>query len=252
MIKSVGITVPAHNEEDLLPACLHALRLAERAVAGVPVHTIVVADNCTDRTAEVALSCGASVIWVGAQAVGAARAAGMSKLLRHFSGLDPRELWLATTDADTTVPQSWIERQLSYANQAWDAVLGTVAVTDWQDRPAHLPSIFAAHYEFGDAPHPHVHGANLGIRASAYLRAGGFRHLVTAEDHALVEALTAAGISAIRADDIAVTTSARPDARAPHGFSHLLANLAAGGVAAGLAPPSAGSPMSYRDEGRTR
>ena len=36
--------------------------------------------------------------------------------------------------------------------------------------------------------HPHVHGANLGFRASAYLRAGGFPALPTAEDHALVAA----------------------------------------------------------------
>jgi RNA polymerase sigma-70 factor (ECF subfamily) len=38
-----------------------------------------------------------------------------------------------------------------------------------------------------------VHGANLGIRASAYLAAGGFPPLPTAEDHALLAA-------AIRAD----------------------------------------------------
>ncbi|HXS66051.1 MAG TPA: glycosyltransferase [Streptosporangiaceae bacterium] len=227
MIKSVGITVPAHNEEDLLPACLDALRLAAQAVAGLTVQTIVVADDCADRTAAAALRRGVSVISVRAKAVGAARAAGMNELLRRFSGIDPRDLWLATTDADTTVPRFWLERQLSHADQGWDAVLGTVTVADWEDRPAHLLTSFAAHYEFGDAAHPHVHGANLGIRASAYVDVGGFSHLATAEDHALVEALAAAGVSALRAADIEVTTSARCDARAPHGFSHLLTKLAA-------------------------
>jgi glycosyltransferase involved in cell wall biosynthesis len=226
MIRSVGITVPAHNEEDLLPACLQALQFAARTIAGVPAHTVVVADNCTDRTAQAAISSGASVISVSARAVGAARAAGMNELLRHFSDVERRDLWLATTDADTTVPSAWLERQLRYADQGWDAVLGTVTVADWIDGPAHLAATFAAHYEFGDDPHPHVHGANLGIRASAYVGAGGFSHLATAEDHAFVSALTLAGFPVLRAADIAVTTSARLGGRAPLGFSHLLTKLA--------------------------
>lgn len=226
MIKSVGVTVPAHNEEDLLPACLSALRAAAQAVASLPVHVVVVADNCTDRTVQAAISGGASVISVNAQAVGTARAAGMRELLRRFSGIDRRDLWLATTDADTTVPPAWLERQLCYADQGWDAVLGTVSVAEWTDVPAHLAATFAAHYEFGEGAHPHVHGANLGMRASAYLGAGGFGHLVTAEDHAFVSAFTLAGYSVARAADIAVTTSARLSGRAPLGFSHLLTRLA--------------------------
>jgi hypothetical protein len=35
-----------------------------------------------------------------------------------------------------------------------------------------------------------VHGANLGFTARAYLAAGGFGSLQTAEDHAFVQALT--------------------------------------------------------------
>ena len=37
-----------------------------------------------------------------------------------------------------------------------------------------------------DGTHPHVHGANLGMRADAYLAAGGWNPLPTAEDHDLV------------------------------------------------------------------
>jgi glycosyltransferase involved in cell wall biosynthesis len=224
-IEAVGVVVPAHNEETLLPACLAALgRVA--SVVGVPVSVLVVADTCTDRTAAVARACGARVIAIGARNVGAARAAGMAELLRLTAGVDPSAVWLATTDADTVVPPGWLERQLRYVGQGWDVVLGTVTVADWDGHPPHVPAAFGALYEFGDGPHQHVHGANLGIRASAYLAAGGFRSLPTAEDHALLAAATEVGCSVLQASDIAVETSARRHARAPLGFSHLLRTLA--------------------------
>ncbi len=224
-IAAVGVVVPAHNEETLLPACLAALDRAASAI-GMPVSALVVADACTDRTAAVARACGARVIAIGARNVGAARAAGMAGLLRLTAGADPSAVWLATTDADTVVPPGWLERQLRYAGQGWDVVLGTVTVADWDEHPPHVPAAFDALYEFGDGPHPHVHGANLGIRASAYLAAGGFRTLRTAEDHALLAAATEAGCSVLQASDITVETSARRRARAPLGFGHLLRTLA--------------------------
>lgn len=225
MIEAAGIVVPAHNEETLLPACLTALRRAAGSV-GLPVHLLVVADSCTDGTIAAARACGARVIGIQARSVGAARAAGMRQLLRLMAGSDPAAVWLATTDADTIVRPRWLHRQLRYADRGWDLVLGTVTVADWSEHPPHVPAAFAARYASGDRPHPHVHGANLGIRASAYLAAGGFRPLRTAEDHALVAAAAQAGCSVLRASDITVQTSARRQARAPAGFSHLLRTLA--------------------------
>jgi len=222
---AAGVVVPAHNEEAMLPACLAALRRAV-AAAGIPVHLVVVADTCTDRTAAVARACGARVISTGARNVGAARAAGMTEMLRLAAGRVPAAVWLATTDADTVVPSGWLRRQLRYAERGWDVVLGTVAVADWEEYPPHVPAAFEAMYGHGGGPHPHVHGANLGIRASAYLAAGGFRPLATAEDHALLAAATEAGCPVVQAGDITVRTSGRRQARAPLGFSHLLRTLA--------------------------
>jgi glycosyltransferase involved in cell wall biosynthesis len=230
-----GAVVPAHNEEERLPACLAALREAAGSVR-IPVHLMVVADACTDETAAVAAACGAQVIRIRARNVGAARAAGMAGLLRRTADTDPAAVWLATTDADTVVPPGWLRRQLSYAGQGWDVVLGTVTVTDWDEHPPHTPAAFAAMYEFSEAPHPHVHGANLGIRASAYLAAGGFKSLRTAEDHALTAAATEAGCLVLQASDITVETSARRQARAPRGFSHVLRALAREPEPGGSAP----------------
>jgi hypothetical protein len=121
-----------------------------------------------------------------------------------------------------------MRRQLEYANAGWDVVLGTVTVTDWDGHPPHVPVAFGERYAFGPGPHPHVHGANLGIRASAYLATGGFRPLRTAEDHAMLAAATQAGCPVVHAGDIPVQTSGRRLARAPRGFSNLLRTLADG------------------------
>jgi glycosyltransferase involved in cell wall biosynthesis len=224
--RTVGVVVPAHNEEALLPGCLASLQQAAQCAAA-PVRLVVVADACTDQTVRRAREAGATVVEICSRNVGAARAAGMRAVLRQMPQAGPSDVWLATTDADTRVPSDWLVRQLSHADQGWDAVLGTVTVADWADRPTHAADAFAAHYGHGEGPHPHVHGANFGIRASAYLAAGGFPSLRTAEDHALLRALSAVGIAAKRADDITVQTSARRHARAPDGFSHLLGTLTA-------------------------
>ena len=225
MIEAVGLVVPAHDEEDLLPGCLAALRQAVRQAGPRPVHTLVVADACGDRTAQRARAGGAEVIEIHARRVGAARAAGFTAALCLTRGTDPAKVWLATTDADTRVPSHWLARQISYAEADWDAVLGTVTVSDWSAHPAHAADIFAAQYAHEAGSHRHVHGANLGVRAAAYLAAGGFQALRTGEDHALVNALEAAGRPIVRGTDLTVETSARRQARAPHGFGHLLTTL---------------------------
>jgi glycosyltransferase involved in cell wall biosynthesis len=229
VIEAVGVVIPAHNEEDLLPACLAAVWRAALPLAPVPVHLVVVADACTDRTAQRAARSGASVVPVQARCVGAARAAGMQEVLRRTQGLDPAHIWLATTDADTLVPPGWLRGQLRYAAAGWDAVAGTVTVTDWAGRPAHLPAVFRQHYGESRGTHPHVHGANLGFTARAYLVAGPFPPVPTAEDHALVSALSVAGSRVLHTTEVSVRTSARQRARAPHGFSHLLSTLAVAG-----------------------
>ena len=108
-VEAAGVVVPAHDEQTLLPACLMALRQAAGAVT-IPVHVVVVADTCTDRTAATARACGAEVIGIRARNVGTARAAGMTGLLRLTAGHDPAVTWLATTDADTVVPSGWLRR----------------------------------------------------------------------------------------------------------------------------------------------
>ena len=149
------------------------------------------------------------------------------EVLSRPPALDPDEVWLATTDADTLVPADWLVRHLRYAAAGWDAVVGTITVTSWAGHPPEVPLLFHEHYATARGTHPHVHGANLGFRAVAYLAAGGFSPSPTAEDHALIDSLTAAGRRVLRTTEVSVVTSARRRARAPLGFSHLLSTLAA-------------------------
>jgi len=228
VIEAVGVVVPARNEELLLPACLDSIAVAAAAVS-VRVHVVVVLDGCTDATDQVVAGTDgfASQIALDAGNVGVARAAGMSAILRRERALRRDRLWLATTDADSTVPADWLTCQLSYEAGGADVVVGTVRVTDWTGHAPRVPARFASLYATAARPgHPHVHGANMGLRASAYLQSGGLAPLALDEDHALVAACAAAGVTIERAADLPVTTSARRRARASGGFADLLARLA--------------------------
>jgi glycosyltransferase involved in cell wall biosynthesis len=55
-----ALLIPAHNEEDALPATLRACAQLDYPAAKLKVY--VVADNCTDRTATVAAAAGARVL----------------------------------------------------------------------------------------------------------------------------------------------------------------------------------------------
>ena len=177
--------------------------------------------------------------------VGAARAAGVEALL---TSQDPSTLWLATTDADSTVPQHWLTGQLEHAAQGFDAVVGTISMdsTD-QHYPDRVLAQARAEYTRAAAvagqsgagssdpksnTHRHVHGANLGMHADAYLAAGGFPPVVEHEDVVLVAALTRTGCRLAWVDDIAVTTSTRRDGRTPAGFAGYLRDLEQGIVSA--------------------
>ncbi|MGP0027372.1 MAG: glycosyltransferase, partial [Streptosporangiaceae bacterium] len=189
------------------------------------VRIVVAADACTDGTAALAQRAGAAVVPLSARNVGRARAAGLREVLRTSRD---RAGWLATTDADSLVPPDWLTQQLRYADAGWEAVAGTVTVADWTGHSAATATAFRRAYAMWQGPHPHVHGANLGFTARAYLAVGGFPALRTAEDRALVAALEAHGHRVLRTASLPVATSARSAYRAPAGFGHHLTTLGGG------------------------
>jgi glycosyltransferase involved in cell wall biosynthesis len=226
MITRVGIVVPARDEQDLLPPCLDALREAAARLdeaREIDVTIVVVLDGCVDDSAAVvARYDDVTALSIDVGSVGLARAAGCSHVLRGHAPGSPSTLWLASTDADSRVPANWLVRQIELAEQGAELILGTVTVDDWTDHAPHVAQRWAAGYVARDG-HPHVHGANVGCRADAYLAVGGFPGLSSDEDVALVAALADQVI--VRAGDMAVSTSARLRSRTTGGFATFLARL---------------------------
>lgn len=225
---TVAVVIPAHDEEQLLPAALAAVGRAARGsvLAGTRVLTVVVADRCRDRTAAVARNAGALVVSTNCRNPGRARAAGVSHALAQL-GAEAPGTWIATTDADSVVPPDWLTHHLTRAREGWQAVVGTVTLPPASSLAALHQTLYEATRPAGGAPwvHPHVHGANLGVDAAAYLDAGGFPSLAAGEDRALVEALERRGHRVLRTARCPVLTSPRLRARAHGGFGDYLSAM---------------------------
>ena len=216
-LREIMVVVPAHDEQDRLPGCLASIAVAADRV-DVPVRVTVVLDSCSDRTMD-AIVAPVRAVTVHVGNVGVARATGFA----DTSAGDPT-VWLATTDADCVVPSNWLADQIVHYTRSIQAVVGTVVV-DWREHSAATRLRYDRLYRTGGATHDHVHGANLGVRADAYWRVGGFRGLAVGEDVDLVQRLVAAETPLVWDANNAVLTSDRRDPRASGGFGDFVAAL---------------------------
>jgi glycosyltransferase involved in cell wall biosynthesis len=213
----IGVVIPAHNEAAYLASCLAAVNRAAVAkqLGGELVLVVVVLDTCSDESADIARQFGARIVNTNVLNVGIARGKGAEFAIRCGAR------WLAFTDADSIVAPDWIAKQLALNV---DAVCGTVEVRRWYSYGKRLQNLYASIYRDKDG-HSHIHGANLGVSAHAYEKAGGFRALECAEDVALVQDLKSTGASLVWSAAPRVVTSARCDYRRPAGFGAYLASL---------------------------
>ena len=232
-----GIVVPVHNEEHLVSAALDSLDQAVRYISEsrVSVGIVVVLDRCSDRssdlvsdwrnrTAEFHDAHHIEIFELEAGSVGSARSAGCQALFREWSHAAAEDIWLATTDADSEVPQDWIAAQLRMRSEGAQVWVGAVNVRDWSDRTPGTAEAWRCQYESEVLP---IHGANFGIDATTYLEAGGFGSLATGEDRDLFRRAVALGAT-IRHDPLVrVVTSGRRNGRAPRGFAHALTSIEA-------------------------
>ena len=101
---------------------------------------------------------------------------------------------------------------------------GIVSVDSFEGHGPEVPKRFQNSYSIlADGTHPHIHGANLGVRADRYVRAGGWANLKTGEDHDLWGRLQRTGARLLSSARLQVVTSGRRVGRAPNGFADALA-----------------------------
>jgi len=238
VIRALDVVVPARDEEALIGAALRAVLVARAALReqepGVRCRVIVALDACTDATPDVVARFAPDVeaLALAAGNAGRSRSAAVDLALCGFDR--PREHWICSTDADSVVPQSWLLDHLAAARAGALLARGSVRPRRTDLAPGAYDDWMARH-AMGAR---HVYGANLGVRADAYLLAGGFPSLRVGEDVALAEAVEALDPSLRSAlgvhPDAPVTvslphsvvlTSGRLDGRTPGGFAGYLRTL---------------------------
>lgn len=226
-IDRMAVVIPARNEEAALGSCLRSVTLAQQRIQryapDVRSIVVLVLDRCTDGSAAVAADFpSVEVVQSTAGQVGAARHLGVGHALRTLPG-PTRTCWIAGTDADSQVPPSWLVDQLTVARRGAHLVLGCIepdrnglsdnGFEEWLSRNPPFDG------------HPYVHGANLGIRADMYLRAGGYPRVAEHEDVMLAAAVRRLGGAVVSTATNPVVTSSRIHGRTPGGFAGYLAAL---------------------------
>ena len=222
------MVVPARDEEDSIVGSLWSIRAALDRCGLAPEESwiTVVADSCSDATADIArriLGDRGSVLECSVCSAGAARRLGAAHVLNHFAGVSHAEVWIANTDADTCVAGDWVVHQLALASEGYCGIVGVIQVDRVQGLvQEELRAVLADYTIHADGTHPHVHGANLGVRADAYIDAGGWTAIPLAEDHCLWSRVRARGWPTRSCSKTVVHTSGRLQGRAVGGFADSL------------------------------
>lgn len=234
--------IPARDEEQRLPQALDAL-----ARDGRVTDVLVVANGCSDATADVAWTGKASLRVALLETVALPGGVGEARRMGMEAALDaaPHTGILATTDADSRVGPNWGALTLAALSRA-DVACGRIVPDPLEF--ARLPALVRRHGRLEDrvnalraeldgARTPRQHdplprhnqspGASLALRAECYCRAGGFDPIPCHEDRRLVERLEASGARVARPWGLTVIASCRLTGRARGGMADTIAARAA-------------------------
>ena len=251
------VIVPVRNEAIALEATLLALT-NQVDLTGKPLdkncyEIIVLANNCTDNSAEIARNFARTqsvILHVvemtieGDRAhVGWVRKLLMDEAYRRLKSIGRNLGVIASTDGDTKVSPTWIAATLAEIKNGADAVGGRI-ITDSQERSKLDKATrlyYLRHLRYGylsaqleayidpdneSCPrHHHHYGASLAVTAQIYAKVGGLPPLRSSEDVALYEALKRIDARFRHSLQVRVITSARSIGRAEAGLSARLSQL---------------------------
>jgi len=128
----VSIVVPVYNEENYIEKCLQSiLNQTEK-----PSEVIVVDNNCTDKTIEIAKKYGVRVVKETTQGMIYARNAGFDAAQYEI---------IARIDADVILPPDWISKiKENFKDQMFGALSGPAYYHNFPKRlqVSHFPSLY--------------------------------------------------------------------------------------------------------------
>lgn len=158
----VSVVIPAFNEEHYLPQCLESIK--KQTFKDFEI--VVVDNNSTDKTAEVAKQYGARVVCEPVQGMTPARERGFKEAKAEI---------IARTDADIIVPPHWLETIYQAFLDHPDVVAVTGGInTPTRRLPHHIFDVYSQMYVrlCGTmiAGYPLLFGPNMGIRKSQWQR----------------------------------------------------------------------------------
>ncbi|OGY25613.1 MAG: hypothetical protein A2Z11_04735 [Candidatus Woykebacteria bacterium RBG_16_43_9] len=207
----ISVVIPAYNEEKYLADCLESLK--KQIFPKVHYEVIVVDNNSTDKTREIAESYEARIVGCQVQGVAAARRAGSEAAYGEI---------IAGTDADTRVASDWLEKiwHHFYEDPALAGLTGPVFFKDTNiifSKISYITFDIFQRFNFLIRK-PTFSGFNYAVRADAYREIGGINpELPSAEDIDLSFRLGKKGKVAYFEDCI-VYTSPRRIKKDPVGF----------------------------------
>ncbi len=190
---TVAVVVAVRNEEEVLPACLAALKRQEHTFRSL--HFVVVDDDSDDGTVSVANTFAANDGRFLVSSRPDARR-GKAAALAHGVSLVESDI-IVTTDADCTPPKGWLQaitRRLTETHS--DVVCGPTVVTgdSWIARAQRIDWLVlfgvAGAFSWVGLPITGM-GNNMAIRREAYSAVGGFDSFTetATEDYAIFRAI---------------------------------------------------------------
>ncbi len=241
------VAIPVHNEEQHLASCLQALAAQSHPADAI----LLLLNNCTDASLEIChreREFNARLHIVECQLNRNEASAGEARRLAFAQAerLAPDGVIL-TTDADATVPATWIEDNLEELAHGRDGVCGMAIIDPADNLPADSLVTFprlafddmretlllSLHDEIAAMVdpdpcdpwprHQQNSGASIAVRADALRRAGGAPRIATGEDRALIARLALVDARIRHAPQIQVTVSGRLQGRAAGGMAATLA-----------------------------
>jgi glycosyltransferase involved in cell wall biosynthesis len=254
----VCVIVPVRNEASNLEATLLALSnqvdLTGKPLGKNRYEIIVLVNNCTDNSAEIAENFAQTqpdlrlhIVEINLEGdrahIGWVRKILMDEACRRLKSIGRNLGIIASTDGDTKVFPTWIAATLAEIKNGADAVGGRI-ITNSSERSkldqntrlyflrylryGYLTSQLEACLDPGFEPltrHHHHYGASLAVTAQMYAKVGGLPPLRSSEDVGLYDALKRVDAYFRHSPMVKVSTSTRSIGRAKAGLSDRLSKL---------------------------